>query len=116
MVQDLAILDLLFLQGLIFIFSVPRFSNIVKNQDYKFKYFCSCLQVSKYHHIKSIIAVKTREPVATVINIKGKPTLNHFKKLILFPYFKDMPAATTPALEPIGFHYPKIGSNGKCPP
>ena len=45
-------------------------------------------------------------PIATVIIMNGKPTLNHLLKLIGWPCFSLMPAATIPALDPISVPLP----------
>src|SRR5919106_5567089 len=45
-------------------------------------------------------------PMVTVMMVNGKPTLNHWLKVSLKPYFALIPAATTPALEPISVRFP----------
>jgi hypothetical protein len=45
-------------------------------------------------------------PMAVVIIIKGNPTLNHLLKLIGWPFFSLIPAATTPALDPMSVPLP----------
>ena len=57
------------------------------------------------------------DPRATVKIIKGIPIFNHLVKLILCPYFIEMPTATTPALEPISVPLPpRSAPNAKSPP
>src|SRR5215208_6097660 len=71
----------------------------------------------QYHHYKDsiVISISITEPRATVKIIKGNPILNQRIKLILCPYFKDTPAATTPALEPIKVPFPpKSAPNAKA--
>jgi hypothetical protein len=48
-----------------------------------------------------VINISIIDPRATVNTINGNPILSHLVKLILCPYFIEIPAATTPALEPI---------------
>src|SRR5215207_3889063 len=54
----------------------------------------------------NIINVSITEPRATVNIINGNPILNHWIKLILCPYFREIPIATTPALDPIQVPFP----------
>ena len=54
----------------------------------------------------NIINISITEPRATVNIINGNPILNHRIKLILCPYFREIPTATTPALEPIQVPFP----------
>ena len=54
----------------------------------------------------NVINISITEPRATVKIINGNPILNHRIKLILCPYFKEIPTATTPALEPIQVPFP----------
>jgi hypothetical protein len=49
---------------------------------------------------------RTTVPIAVVIIMKGKPTLIHLLKLIGWPCFSLMPAATMPALEPMSVPLP----------
>src|ERR687897_3445772 len=63
----------------------------------------------------NVINISITEPRATVNIINGNPVLNQRIKLILCPYFKAIPAATTPALEPIKVPFPpKSAPNAKA--
>ncbi len=68
------------------------------------------MQLVARHYYFLIIKTKNRGrtavPIASVINIKGIPVLNHLLKVIECPNFSDKPAATTPALEPIKVPFP----------
>ena len=62
-----------------------------------------------------VISINITEPRATVKIIKGNPILNQRIKLIFCPSFKDIPTATTPALEPIKVPFPpKSAHNAKA--
>ncbi|MGI0050602.1 MAG: hypothetical protein ACRD8K_02595 [Nitrososphaeraceae archaeon] len=64
------------------------------------------LNLKFIHKDNSVIKVSITDPRTTVKIIKGKPILNHRIKLILCPYFNEIPTATTPALEPINVPLP----------
>jgi len=53
-----------------------------------------------------VITISITDPRATVNIINGNPIFNHLIKLIFCPYFKKIPTATIPVLEPINIPLP----------
>jgi hypothetical protein len=58
----------------------------------------------------NVVSISITDPKTTVKIIKGNPILNQRIKLILCPYLREIPTATTPALESINVPLPPMSA------